>query len=449
MVTLSASVRVGPEVSRITRWPPGGCRWLGHRTWFAAFLLSWLLSVPPVLAQTAPEALPGSDVASIRGWLLQHNPELRAMQAEADAAETRIVPAGALPDPMVSMELRDIDPDHPAFLPGNVGSTTYQIRQRVPLWGKRALARDVASGQARATGLARGAAALELLVEAEQAYVRYWHADESTQVIDRLIALLDQVEEIAGVRYALGLAPQQDAIRAQVERTTMQRERIQRQSDRMEASAMLNVALGRRADSGLATPSAMPTLPVHSATLTDALARLDDNGHPSLQASQALAEAAHDAAVLQRRARWPDITLGVGAMQRDDRVESYELMLEVEIPLQRRALHARERESLRMEDAALARTEMARNALAGRLGVAWTQWRAAREKRHLIEKAQLPQSDANFKSALASYQVGEVDFNTLLEALTEWQGADLARVDALRDELLGAAEVRAIEGDSP
>jgi len=59
----------------------------------------------------------------------------------------------------------------------------------------------------------------------------------------------------------------------------------------------------------------------------------------------------------------------------------------------------------------------------------------------------LPQADATFQSALASYQVGEVDFGTLLEALNEWQGADLARVDALRDELLGAAAVRAIEGD--
>lgn len=449
MVTLSASVPGGAEVSRTTRWPPGGRRQFGGPTWCGAFLLSWLLCAPAVLAQSIDAPSPGSDVASIRGWLLQHNPELRAMQAEADAAEARIVPAGALPDPTVSVELRSIDPDHPAFLPGNVGSTTYQVRQRVPLWGKRALARDVASSQARATGLARSAVALDLLAEAEQSYVRYWHADASTRVIDRLIALLEQVEEMAGVRYALGLAPQQDAIRAQVERTTMQRERIQRQSDRMEAAAMLNVVLGRRADSLLAPPAGMPALPIRSGTLTDALARLDDNRHPSLQARQALAAAAHDTAELQRRGRRPDITFGVGAMQRGDRVESYELMLEVEIPLQRRALHARERESLRMEDAALARAEMARNALAGRLGVAWTQWRAAREKRQLIERAQLPQSDANFRSALASYQVGEVDFNTLLEALTAWQGADLARVDALRDELLGAAAVRAIEGDSP
>ena len=69
------------------------------------------------------------------------------------------------------------------------------------------------------------------------------------------------------------------------------------------------------------------------------------------------------------------------------------------------------------------------------------------ERRALIENTLLPQADATWQSALASYQVGEVDFGTLLEALNEWQGADLARVDALRDELLGAAAVRAIEGE--
>lgn len=426
-----------------------GPRLRNLRAWLAPLALTGLLLALPWSTVRAGEPVPGADLASVRTWLLQHNPELRALQAESEAADARIYPAGALPDPMASVGLRDIDPDHPSLLPGNVGSTSYQLRQRVPLWGKRGLARDVAGSLARAADMQRDATALDLLAEAESAYVRYWHAGEALQVIDRQIALLEQVEEIAGVRYALGMAPQQDAIRAQVERSTMQRERIQRLAGREEATALLNVALGRRADAELLPPATAPSLPVTSPTLTAALDRLDADQHPQLRAAEALAGAAHSEVELQRRARWPDITVGVGAMQRDDRVESYELMLEVEIPLQRRALHERERASRRMEDAALARAESARNALAARLGVAWTQWRAAREQRDVIQKAQLPQADANFQSALASYQVGEVDFNTLLEALNEWQGADLARVDALRDELLGAAAVRAIEGDAP
>jgi cobalt-zinc-cadmium efflux system outer membrane protein len=58
----------------------------------------------------------------------------------------------------------------------------------------------------------------------------------------------------------------------------------------------------------------------------------------------------------------------------------------------------------------------------------------------------VPQAQANFESALASYRVGEVDFGTLLEALDAWQGAALAQVDARRDELVAAAAVGAITG---
>jgi len=93
--------------------------------------------------------------------------------------------------------------------------------------------------------------------------------------------------------------------------------------------------------------------------------------------------------------------------------------------------------------------EVTRRALEARGATARAQWTSARERRQLTEKTLLPQADATYQSALASYQVGEVDFGTLLEALNEWQGADLSRVDALRDELLGAAAVRAVEGVAP
>jgi cobalt-zinc-cadmium efflux system outer membrane protein len=84
--------------------------------------------------------------------------------------------------------------------------------------------------------------------------------------------------------------------------------------------------------------------------------------------------------------------------------------------------------------------------LAGQLGQAWSQARGARDQRRLIEQTLVPQAQANFESALASYRVGEVDFGTLLEALDAWQGAALARVDARRDELVASAVVGAITG---
>lgn len=422
--------------------------WVVHTRFLAAaFLIVLFVLGNPDTASAKPP--PGADTASIHTWLREHNPQLRAMQAEAEAADARIVPAGALPDPMASVSLSGIDPGNPTFLPSNVASTRYQLRQSFPLWGKRTLSRGIARDQAQALWMEREASVLELQAQAEDAYVRYWHAEASVQVVDRVIALLEQVEEVAGVRYALGIAAQQDSIRAQVESTSMKLDRIARLGGQRESAASLNAVLGRQADAELTPPVAQPTLPMRNTDLADALAHLDTGEHPALQARTATTNAARRNVEWVRRNRFPDITLGVGSMQSGNRIESYEVMLEVEIPFQRRARREREHESRLLEEAAIARAEATRAELQGGLGVAWARWSSAREQRQLIEKTLVPQSDANFKSALASYQVGEVDFGTLLDALRQWQGADLARIDATRDELLGAAAVRALEGEMP
>ena len=429
-----------PSSCDALRIAPAGMHWLA---------LSCLLLAFSAPARPAEDAPPGADVASVRAWLLQHNPELRAREAETEAARAQAVAAGSLPNPTAGISLQGISPDHPSLLPANVGSTSYQLRQRIPLWGKRGLARGIAEQNANALDAGRDAAALALLAQAEAAYVRYWHAGQALRLVDDRIVLLHTLEEIAGVRYALGMVPQQDAIRAQVETTRAQGQRIALEETASEAGMLLNLLLGRRADAVLAPAAQAPQLAVASATLGEALAKLDKGTHPALQAAQAQVGAAQDALRLRQRARGPDISVGVGAMQRGHRIDGYELMLEVELPLQRRAIAARESEARRLEEAAQARAEAQQTSLGGQLGVAWSQWRSARRQRELLASTRIPQADANYRSALASYQVGDVDFNALLDALAQWQDARLAHLDATRDELLGAASVRALEGDAP
>lgn len=398
-------------------------------------LLACLLLARPVAAQQPSEPLPGKDVASIRQWLLQHNAELRAQQAETEAAQAQTIAAGSLPNPTASVSL--------------LGDTRYQLRQSIPLWGKRGLARDIASQQAQALDASREANALTLMAQAETAYVNFWHAKQSLLLLDGQLTLLQKVEEIAGVRYALGMAPQQDAIRAQVEVSRVQGERILREETGHESGILLNLVLGRRADAELAAPQNMPNISIASASFSDALTALDKHQHPAQRAAQAQLVAAQDTLRLRQRERWPDVSIGVSAMQIDRHLKDYELMLEVELPLQRRALAARTREAERLEAAAQARAEAQFTTLSGQLGAAWTQWRSAQRQRLLIENTRIPQAEANFNSSLASYQVGEVDFNALLDALTQWQDAKLAQLDAQRDELISAASVRALAGETP
>lgn len=411
-------------------------------------LLALALGLAPMQASGA-EAAPGRDLASIQRWLRDRNPELAALALEAEAAQERVYPAGALPDPMVGLTLRGIDPSEPWRGPSSQAGNLLEVRQRFPLWGKRELARSQATHEADAVRHEAAARGRELLAQAEAAYVRYWEAAESIKVIDRRLVLLRQVEEIAGVRYALGMAPQQDAIRAQVAATALQSERLDREAMYREAVGMLNGLLGRAGDAPLETPTAVPELPLRYTSIEDAIAASVTASHPALAARDAMVRAAEDAERLQRRSRLPDVTLGIGAMEQRGGLDSLEFMVEVEIPLQRRARRAREREAGLRADAARLRETSTERELSGRLAGSLARWRAARARRELTERTLLVQADTNFRSALASYQTGEVDFATVLDALDAWQDAELSRLSSRRDEGLAAADVRAIEGVSP
>jgi outer membrane protein TolC len=53
------------------------------------------------------------------------------------------------------------------------------------------------------------------------------------------------------------------------------------------------------------------------------------------------------------------------------------------------------------------------------------------------------------ESALAGYQVGAVDFDTLLQALTLTLNAERDRLDARRDRLQAAVELKLLQGKLP
>ena len=101
----------------------------------------------------AQEVKLGSSVEGLLQAAWERNPEIASMRFDADAAAERVVPAGALPDPKFSMELRDLTrmgERNPTLLPGRVGSTRYLLTQELPWFGKRGLKRESAQLQAEA-----------------------------------------------------------------------------------------------------------------------------------------------------------------------------------------------------------------------------------------------------------------------------------------------------------
>ena len=396
-------------------------------------------------AAGAEEAsLPGATLDGVRARLIESNPELQAMALEVQAMRAREMPAGALPDPQLEIEWRDIDGDDPTLDPSDVGSTKYQFQQRFPLWGKRGLARDVARARTGVADAERRARALELLAETERAYVRYWHASAASTALERVVAVMTGIGKLATARYRQGIVPMQDSLQAQVELTLMEHDRIALDSERRVASAELNGLLGRAADAPLAVPREKPELAIP--WRLDYLMEQLDQVHPQVLAALGEVETAARRRKLSLRNRYPDLTLSVAPIQRGQRVENWELMIGVEIPLQQGRRRAEESEARLLERAAELQLESVRTSLRAEAAARYAAWQSAEHHRGLVQDTLLVQTEASWRAARAGYAVAEVDFMTLLDALRAWRAAELSQYDVSREALESAAGLRALIG---
>jgi outer membrane protein TolC len=402
------------------------------------------------LAQPPAPADLGATLDGLLTFAAARHPELRSMRLEADAAAQRVLPAGALPDPMFQVELRDIDnggASSPNLLPGRVGATRYQLRQTFPAWGKRDAKRDAAQAAADEAAYRTDATWTELAMRIKSAFARYQQVSASLAQNRELLELINRLESVAQVRYAGGLGPQQDAIRAQVERTAMQTDIVMLESDLATVRARLNGLLARASDAPLAEPRGEATLPPLARIDLESLRGRVLARNPQLQAEDARIRAAERNKDAVYANRYPDFTFGVSPIQMRNRIAMWELMFEVNIPLQQSARRSDEHEALAMVSAAQARREAQLNELLAQLGENVAAFGAAHQVETLTRTSLLPQAEVTWQSALAGFETGKVDFSTVLEAQRQIRQARLTLIRTRAEARMKQAEIERLLGE--
>ncbi len=420
--------------------PRSGCLW--------AATLIMALAVIPALAD---QGLPGASVENLLELARSQNPEFAAMRYEAEAAAERVYPAGALPDPTLRTELRDITNQgtdaSPNLLPGRIGSTKYTLIQPVPFWGKRDLKQDVAEAQANQ---ARGSASanwLELAARIKAAYAQYYVLSHTEALTRETLDLVGSLEKITQARYASGLAPQQDVIRVQVERTGMRGELVAIGKDRHHAQVKLNTLLKRPAMAPLADPERLRPVPSPARLDHGALEERLRSRNPQLFVEEARVTAAAKNRELVYRNRFPDFNLGLSPIQTGNRINEWELMIELNIPLQQESRRSQEREAQAMLAAAESRKEATQNQLVAELAENLSELDSARYAETLMRTSFLPQAELNFKAALAGYETGKLDFATLLDAQRQIRKARLDTLKAQGEMQVRLAEIERLLGE--
>lgn len=411
---------------------------------FAAVVGIWCF------AAQAQEAPPGADVESLLELARQANPELAAMRHEALAAQERILPAAALPDPKLRVELQDITKmgeQSPTLLPNRVGSTKYTLIQNLPWFGKRDLKREIAEFDATgAKGRALGTWS-DLSSRVKSGYAQFYYINQSERLTREILDLMVRLEKIAQVRYAGGLAEQQDVIRAQVEQTNLKNELIALENERRQTQARLNALVARPANAPLAEPQRLRAMPAPVKLDYAALQDRARGRNPQLMTDDARTQAAEKTRELTYKNRYPDVTLGIAPVQSGSAIKEWMLMAEINIPLQQSARRSQEREAEAMLAAARARREASTNKVLAELSEDLSGLDAARRTEMTIANSLLPQADLTFNAALVSYENGKVNFSTLLDSQRQIRQAKQNQIKAQAEAQIRLADIERLLGE--
>lgn len=416
------------------------------------------------------DGLAAQDPASLDSLVadaLVLSPTILASQRRVDAARAAVASAGSLDDPMLMFGLMNQPIRGPME---EMAMRVLGVTQMIPFPGKRRLGRTIAEHELAAAQADLEASRRALAQEVKEAYYELAFLDRTMEVLRRNDLLLGDFIEVTEARYELGTGSQQDVLEARVELARLAAEAVALQEGRGAALAGLNAALDRPTEAAVVEPrvaeriarAAVPADPRQvrftSAALGSRaagsplppLAALQEQAirdNPELLMRDAMIAAQATRRDLARKAHLPDLDVSLQYGQRDGLSDLVSTVVSLPIPVRRGSRQGRE---VAEAEATLAALQAERRALANEVRAevarAYADSERARSQLALFVKSILPQGRAALESATSSFQVGRVDFLTLLENQATLHGYETAYQRALTDFAIGVAKLERLVG---
>lgn len=397
----------------------------------AALSLSLSLSTSGSAQSTRPDVSPGQPLAAaadetgeavpldalVREFV-EHNPALRAAQSRYEAALKRPSQVGTLPEPRLS--ITDFGVGHP-FSGLNRSNFAYRalgVSQLMPFPGKLALAEEEARKEAESERQAYRQQLLESAAKLKVAYYDWYAAWKAIEITRKNRELLERFEAIARTRYAVGKGLLQDVLKAQVELSGLAQQLDLLAQRKLSLEAEINYLLGRP----LNTPLGRPAEPQRTPLTLDwnALQAAIEENSPRLRAQALQVDTRAVGIERSRKEVWPDLNLSfqwqhTGSLYPD----YYMAAAEVNLPI-----FYRRKQRYAVEEAAARLAEARQNYRATQQETqfqAKDQFLIAKTSEQVLNRYSagiLPQASLALESTVAAYEVGNVNFLTLLDSFT-------------------------------
>lgn len=412
----------------------------------ATCLLIGVAAIPEAPAQQRPPASEPIQLADLLAQVEREHPALRAAARMIEAKRARVAQARAWPDPQLSIGyLGDFTP----FKTQANDPASYRqlgVMQEIPYPGKRDLRGKIAEKEADAETWNFEAARRRVLTEVRLAYYELWAVDKAIEITNSNKLLLEKLARIAEEKYKVGTGLLPDVLRAQVEVTrVLQRLTVLRQR-RDTLAGQLNSLLLRPVEAPLGPLAAVEKLPF-AYSLEELLERSVENA-PEMRRQQELIEQSQFAVSLAKKDFRPDFSVGWEYQNRTSRqAEMFGLRFTMNLPVFNRSKRdAAVTEASSIEAGARHAREAIRTALLFRVKEQYLAARASEELLTLYVKGIVPQSTLALESALAAYQVGSLDFLSLISNFTTVLDYEINYYEELAEYQKALARLEEITG---
>ncbi|TYO98252.1 outer membrane protein TolC [Geothermobacter ehrlichii] len=382
---------------------------------------------------------------------LRNNPDLQAARARWQMVGHQEIPAGTLPDPQLSLSLVNLPTDTLAFDETPMSGKDIRLSQKFPFPGKLGTRRQMAEYQTLWYRHAWEDARLQLAGKVKQSWYRLYFLDRAIALTKKNLAVLDDVIRFAETRYAVGKGLQQDVLKAQVEHSRLTDRLLALQQQRRTTLERFNSLLARSPGQPMQTPERLQ--PETFALSEEQLRQLSRRNRPLNAAYRALIDRFKSKRRLAELDFRPDFTVWAGYRLRDevagDSARGQDFIsggVNLNLPVWQRKRHAQVAEADSAVRMARAQYEQFLNQVDFRLADAYARMAKNRDLIELYEKGLLPQAEQAYRASMAAYQVGKVEFLSLLDALMKLYRFQIDHERAVSEYQVSLAELETEAG---
>ena len=359
---------------------------------------------------------------------LTNNPDLAASKARWEQFTYKAPQAGSLQDPILAFSFSSYPVDSLSSSETPMTGNELRLAQMFPFPGKLEGRSDLAKEQANWFEALYQDQHFQIARKVKDAWYRLYFNGQAIAVTERNLALVDDIIRLTEVRYETGSGLQQDVLKAQVQRSRLMEKLMSLHQQHTVVESELNRLLNRPSGGTYEAPRELDLVATEQSL--EAFKEAATEKRPMNTAYKSLIKRYRLQNRLAELDDYPDMTVFASWRFRDDDLpdggtDFISTGLSFNLPVYRDKRRAAKAEALAAVRMAERQAEDFRNSVAQSLQNAFARMEETHQQAELYQKGIIPQTSQSFQAALGSYQVGKLEFISLLDALMTTYQAEM------------------------